>query len=157
MKSFVETYLIEVLGLSSVVASNPTHLDSIENKERVKNLLLVPDDISLAATGLVEKMAKMCPIQPTVVVKLSRGMGIDEIRNRLKQVPVDTAMVFGSDLFAKMYPGNESYYSFTNEKFDFYGVSVIASHDLEDMCTGPNVDFLKKQVWQQMKMLSRKS
>ena len=127
---------------------------TVESEEDVAIAFLAPNPLTKSEEQLLKKMALACPIQPVKILNLDPLLGRDEIEMRLKQLAPQKALIFGETLFHVIKGHDANFFAYINEAFEFAGVNLFASHELSDMCKGPNVNLLKKQVWQQMKQLS---
>ena len=100
-------------------------------------------------------MSSIFPKQPVSIMFVDPNWGKEEIFNQLKKFSSRSLLSFGGDLYFQMTSGTD-YYTHMNEPHSFFEIKCYTTHDIEDLCQGSNVDLLKKQVWQQMKDISRK-
>ena len=149
-------YIKEVLGVDKVLASTDI-FSVVENSgaQALQVAFLVNQEISENAKSLVNKMSLMCPLQPAKVIYIDVRLGINELEKQLQDHGPNKALLFGEELFHLVKSKDANFFDYINSPIDFENVKIYASHDLEDMCKGPNVNLLKKQVWQQMKQISQ--
>ena len=155
-ESPISHYLSEVLGISkTLMPTNTTFTLDQEDEEKVAVVFIAPQDLSKSEEQLLKKMALACPEQPVKILNVDPLLGKNEIENRLVTLAPQKALIFGEKLFQVIKGDEGNFFAFINQSFNFANAKTYASHELTDMCKGPNVNLLKKQVWQQMKQLSK--
>lgn len=150
-ESAMALYLREVLGLNRVLL--PKQESLLNSEISVAVVFLVPKELSKSEEQLLKKMALACPLQPVKVLKSEPDLGRNEIEKHIKELAPTKVLIFSEKLFHVIKGKNDNFFDYISQSFPFANTQVYASHDLHDMCLGPNVNLLKKQVWQQMKQL----
>jgi hypothetical protein len=149
------SYLKNVLGLKHIMqASQDEFKDVVKTIPQIT--FLVSDNLSMEAKELLFKIASTFPKQPVKIIFINQNFSSDEVLKKLEEVPIQRILVFGEGIF-RIIANSKSFYEFMNEPFIFFDYQVFSTHDLEDMVRGSNIDILKRQVWKQMKEISRKS
>ncbi|MCB0392092.1 MAG: hypothetical protein KDD58_12425 [Bdellovibrionales bacterium] len=153
LESTVNNYLKDVLGIKSILLTQPVKESSSLQKAAL--VFIAPGELTPKEEHLLKKMALASPLQPVEILKVDEHLGRNEIEKRLNAFQAETALIFGEKLFHVIKGKESNFFAFINQSFSFAGVCVYASHELNDMCRGPNVNLLKKQVWAQMKQISK--
>jgi hypothetical protein len=154
-------YLKNVLGVSSIVATSPNEGSTFdfENSkmsiEKVGLLLVVDANLSADALSLIKKVSQMSPVNSTKVLYVNLKMGSNEIEKQILNFEPGVVILFGENLFKLFNSTEHSFFDYINNPFKIGNVNFYVSHEPEDMCKGPNVNLLKKQLWQQLKQISR--
>ena len=155
-------YLKNVLGVNSIVTSPQVGFSfQSENSEiaieKVGLLLVIDTQVTSDALNLIKKVSQMSPVNSTKVLSVNLNMGANEIEKQILELKPSVVLLFGENLFKLFNSSEHSFFDFINNPFKIGNINFYVSHEPEDMCKGPNVNLLKKQLWQQLKQISRTS